>query len=115
MLAKFVRTLRLLAIVALLIGSATSLHAVAGEGVIEGANSVHAQHRNVSDETTPNACQDFCQQSSPCCVMGHCLVGIMILESDGLPSLCRPVLNALQFSTLIGGLAVVPYRPPAAV
>lgn len=112
----FAHTLRLFAILALLIGGGASHNMAMAGGVMEAGQASHGHYHNVGSEVARGTCKGaLCEQSSPCCLMGHCLVGVMSQEGKGSVAAYRPELNAARISLLAGRLLSAPYRPPTAV
>ena len=114
--AMVARTLTILVILALVIGGVASHDVAMAEGAFVVSHDVQAQHHGVGDETARSACQGpSCEHSTPCCLLGHCLVAILFQNDDGFAPVYRPELNGLKTTLLLGSLVEAPYRPPVSV
>lgn len=115
MLATLAHVLRLLAILTVLVGG-VAIHDVAmAEGTSGATQGIPIHHLAVSGEPAHGHCTGFCEQSSPCCLLGHCLLGIMLPDDNGSASPRGLELSSARISSLLTGrLAAAPYRPPAA-
>lgn len=109
------RTLRLFAILALLGGVFSHEMAVAG-GEGEAAKAVTSQHHHFSDAALMRTCNGaFGDQSSSCCLLGHCLVGVVSQQGNEWMIAPHLELNAATFALLSSGITIAPYRPPEAL
>lgn len=109
------RSLRFLVVLALVIGGGASHDVAMAEKALIAAH-VHAQHHDTGDQAARDACNSpSCEHSTPCCSLGHCLVAIMFQGDNGFALMCRPGLNGMKTTLLVGSLLEAPYRPPVSV
>jgi hypothetical protein len=107
------RMLRMLVLLALFPGGAMSHELGAGIEMKSGSAFTHGV--NAADDPSHGhsyGCSACVDQNSPCCMLGHCLVGLpalveaLVADSTGHPT-SQPV------EVLIQSLVDVPFRPPA--
>jgi hypothetical protein len=108
------RAIRLLAFVALLFGGVAG-HDVAMAGGPMG--SMHSQtdlHPDISGHSehsapSPAGCEEY---GCPCCLSGHCLLGIPPGAECEFETAIAPDPVAITPSGLVAQIAWVPFRPP---
>lgn len=114
--AMVARTLRVLVILALVIGGGASHNVAMAEAAFIAPHDVHAKYHDIGDQAARDACNGpSCEHSTPCCLLGHCLVAIMFQGDDGFAPMCRPGLTGMKTTLLGGSLLEAPYRPPVSV
>lgn len=118
MSAALCRILRTLAVFALLLG-ATASHdvAMAGAGTTASMFGIAAKHMSVDHHGAHHACPaSGCEASgTPCCVMGHCLLGIPLSAGSQFEIAVAPDFEADVLPGEAAGLVWAPFRPPASV
>lgn len=109
------RALWLLLLVALLLGGQTSHEVGMAHDMEPHSAAMHAMHSMAHGDSTESCVAPSCQAgSTPCCVMGQCLLGVFVAAELSFASGAMPRPVPQPIPLLTGSFGDKPFRPPAA-
>lgn len=117
MSAALARAIRLLALLAVLLGGVTSHEVAMAGGSMHGeqvAGAVHHENHHAITANAHDTCGDtICEKTEPpCCVMGQCLLGITASVDCAFAAADLPDPEPSAAVRLRANLVSSLYRPP---
>jgi hypothetical protein len=117
MSAALARTLKLLALLALLLGGMASHDVAMASGAMGAEHQAVAAHHAMTHHGMTDTC-DIARcdlPGPPCCVMGQCLLAIPVTDACAFNAATLPDPEAHVLPGRVAGIVRAPFRPPATV
>lgn len=111
------RTIRILALLTLLLAGVGGHDMAVAGGAVESLHSASDEDFDRAGHSSHNECTDAVSQESDvaCCMIEHCLLGVPVEADTEFEVVVEADPVAAMWLGLLGGVTLAPFRPPVSV